>query len=761
MYNTKIKFIKSIFHVRNHIHFYLFLVSLISITLLSLKLINLDTILGSDVNLPLNMFLRILWIGASIFVMLFLPSYPFFFKIYKSVRFNVLEKFCLMSVFNLSFYAILGYVGNSLGFVLNAIYFFAFLLMFYFSLIIIILILKFKHKEKIWFKTKTNTEEFLIKYDNFSFYDYIKKKLSWNGILLIIFMILLIIGFNLNVDIVVGTDAWYHVLLIKIITTANSLPLNEYFGAMGFHIVGAVFYYFSAIDIIVIPNVFLFFTLPITSLIVYNILMRIFSNKSLAIFGIYLLLITTLGFKNLTFAFWPSSIVFIQGLTIFFLLYVRLRNFVKEEKPNWRAIRANMAFNYILIIIIFIALYLSHSLIALVFLFSFTWLYLIYLVKSAIRGFDFVLMMITFFIFSIFYIFNVSTGHLGVFNYFFTLSWITQLFGAILITVIGGVIVYWLRTQITFKKGRLNLILMGKKFRFYTIIEKIAIPLVFSLTLLSTVVFFVANLLWLKLNLIVIFVGFEVIIVVIFAFWGLVVFQNKPKGKPLYLWLMAFIFLVLGGLSFDVLRGNLSFFSRLFYLSSPILAIGFISYIYKLIKIGKIKSVRVKSFLIIFVCFSSTTSLLEFYTSLDFYSVNNNELSAVRWYLQNSDDKNVLVLEFGWNPVFVYYDYPYDEKNSSLPLTTTQYYITFNSSIINPDNHIDEHGNNVLKDLKKNYNADIFILLTKNYLTTTQIGYFGELTEEQVEKYYSLNYLNRIFSVKSENGDSTPYYWVI
>lgn len=133
----------------------------------------------------------------------------------------------------------------------------------------------------------------------------------------------------------------------------------------------------------------------------------------------------------------------------------------------------------------------------------------------------------------------------------------------------------------------------------------------------------------------------------------------------------------------------------------------------------------------------------------------------MRWYLQNSDDKNVLVLEFGWNPVFVYYDYPYDEKNSSLPLTTTQYYITFNSSIINPDNHIDEHGNNVLKDLKKNYNADIFILLTKNYLTTTQIGYFGELTEEQVEKYYSLNYLNRIFSVKSENGDSTPYYWVI
>ena len=224
---------------------------------------------------------------------------------------------------------------------------------------------------------------------------------------------------------------------------------------------------------------------------------------------------------------------------------------------------------------------------------------------------------------------------------------------------------------------------------------------------------------------------------------------------------MAFVFLVLGGFIFDLMRGNLSFFSRLFYLSSPILAIGFISYIYKLIKISKINSVQVKSFLIIFVCYSSTTSLLEFYTSLDFYSVNNNELSAVNWYVDYSDNKNVLVMEFGWNPVFVYYDYPYDEKNSSLPLTTTQYYITFNNSIINPDNHIDENGTNVLKELKKNYNTDIFLLLTKTYLTFTQMGFFGELTEEQVEMYYSLNYLNRIFSVKSENGDSMPYYWVI
>jgi len=420
MYNFKIRLIKSIFHLRLHIHFYLFIVSLISIILLFLKVINLDVLLNLDTNTPFNVFLRFLWLLSSIFNILYLPSYPFFFVIYKSVRFNTLEKFCLTVVFNLCFYIVVGYFGYSLGFILNAIYFFTSLLIFYFSLIIIILILKLKRKEKIRFKSITYSNDFWIKYDKFSFYDYIKKKISPNGILLSSFMILLLIGFFLNVDIFAGTDPWYHIIIIKIITTANALPLDTYFGAMGFHIIGAVFHYFSAIDIFLIPNSFIFLTLPLTSLIFYNIMMRVFSKKSLAIFGVYILLITTLGFKKLTFQFWPSSIVFIQALTIFFLLYIRLRNFVKEEKPNWRAISSNMAFNYLFITFIFIALYLSHSLIALVFLFSFMWVYLIYLVKSATRGFDFILMVILFGIFLIFYRFGISTGHLGAVMFFFS-----------------------------------------------------------------------------------------------------------------------------------------------------------------------------------------------------------------------------------------------------------------------------------------------------------------------------------------------------
>jgi hypothetical protein len=38
---------------------------------------------------------------------------------------------------------------------------------------------------------------------------------------------------------------------------------------------------------------------------------------------------------------------------------------------------------------------------------------------------------------------------------------------------------------------------------------------------------------------------------------------------------------------------------------------------------------------------------------------------------------------------------------------------------------------------------------------------FGQLTDEEIEMYYNLAYLNRICVSKSEDGKSTPYYWVI
>ena len=761
MYNFKLGLMKSLLHVRKHFNCYLFVGSLLAIAFLFLKIIRIDILFNFEANILLSSFFGFFWMVSSIFIILFLPAYPIFFFIYKSIKFNALEKICLTIVINLSFYIIIGYFGNGLGFALNIFYFFSLLVSLYFGLLIISLILIKKNKNDKTISSKSKRSISLDSYEDFNVFEYIKTKLSLNGILLILFMVLLIIALFANVEIFGGTDPWYHILIIKIIVNANSLPLNEYFGAMGFHIIGAVFHLFSGIDLLLIPNSFILFTIPLTSLIVYNIVMRVFSNKNFAIFGIFILLITTLGFINLTFQYWPSSLVFIQGLTIFFLLYVRLKNFIKVERPSWKKILSNLPFTYLYLSIVFIGLYLSHSLIALIFLISFTWIYLIYLVRDFKRGFDFMLCAILFVIFLIMYISNISTGHLRVFDSIFTLHWIYLLFGAISITIIGGILILFLRSQITFEKGRFNLILMGKKLKIYTTIEKYFIPLVFVITLFFTVGFFIANLLWLNLNLITIFVGFEVIVIVIFAIWGLVIFQNKAKGKPLFLWLLSFVIIIFAGLFSDVLRGSLSFISRLFYLASPIIAIGFLSYFYKLIKTGKINKLQIKLFFLIFVSFSSTVSYMELFSSIDFFSINNNELTAVQWYLLNSDDRNLLVLEFGWNPVFLYYDYPYEAKNSSLPMTTTQDFITINNNLIIPENHFDDNGTNILKELKEQKNTDVFILLTKNYLTTSQIEFFGELTEEQYESYYSLDYLNRIFSVKKENGESLPYYWVI
>ncbi|GAG95294.1 unnamed protein product, partial [marine sediment metagenome] len=93
--------------------------------------------------------------------------------------------------------------------------------------------------------------------------------------------------------------------------------------------------------------------------------------------------------------------------------------------------------------------------------------------------------------FLIFYVSNVSTGHLTVFGFFISLPWINLLLGALLITGIGCILILYLRTQITFEKGRFNLILLGKKFKLYTTIEKFFIPLVLIITLVFNASFYI------------------------------------------------------------------------------------------------------------------------------------------------------------------------------------------------------------------------------------------------------------------------------
>jgi len=134
MYNFKLGFIRSLLHVRKHFNCYMFVVSLISIAFLVLKLIRIDILLDFGSNILFSSFFGFFWTISSIFMILFLPSYPIFFTIYKNIKFNALEKICLTIVINLSFYIIIGYFGDGIGFALNLFYFFTLLLSFYFAL---------------------------------------------------------------------------------------------------------------------------------------------------------------------------------------------------------------------------------------------------------------------------------------------------------------------------------------------------------------------------------------------------------------------------------------------------------------------------------------------------------------------------------------------------------------------------------------------------------------------------------------------------
>jgi hypothetical protein len=83
-----------------------------------------------------------------------------------------------------------------------------------------------------------------------------------------------------------------------------------------------------------------------------------------------------------------------------------------------------------------------------------------------------------------------------------------------------------------------------------------------------------------------------------------------------------------------------------------------------------------------------------------------------------------------------------------------------NDTYLNPSLHI-QNGINVLTNLKKVFNTSIYLLVSKHYYNAFSSSIFSELSDEEVEEYYHLNYLNRIFSSKSYTGEDSPLYWVI
>jgi len=72
-----------------------------------------------------------------------------------------------------------------------------------------------------------------------------------------------------------------------------------------------------------------------------------------------------------------------------------------------------------------------------------------------------------------------------------------------------------------------------------------------------------------------------------------------------------------------------------------------------------------------------------------------------------------------------------------------------------------QNGTNILIELKSDLENDVYLIVTEEYLLLSNLALFGSLTSEEMEMYYSLNYLNKIVSSKAENENEIPIYWVI
>jgi hypothetical protein len=329
------------------------------------------------------------------------------------------------------------------------------------------------------------------------------------------------------------------------------------------------------------------------------------------------------------------------------------------------------------------------------------------------------------------------------------------------IGILEGLVLLHYRKSMTFIKGRYSLIIRGEKHTFFKKIEeKYLFPLIFALVIVLIFVFAIVNFLLFNFNFITIFTGFEILIIWFFAIWGLSIFQYKPKGKPLLLWGFGLGIILLVGFLFDFITGSFTFFSRIFYLSSILIAIGFVSYFHKLIKTNSIHKLKIKAFMVLLATFSLMATYLELNSSVEFYSLKSREVSTVQWYSNYNSNQNVIIAEFGWSSIFIYYDYPFNDNNASLSLNSVIFFHTASIDYLNPRNHI-QNMTNILIELKIDSGKDVFLILADNYLLVSGFELFDQLTSEEIEMYYNLTYLNRICVSKSEDGKSTPYYWVI
>jgi len=696
----------------------------------------------------------------SIIVLLFLPSFPLYFLVLKMNHTSNLEKCGYTFATNLSFYILMGYFGFLIGIPLNSFYFFFSIVIIYCVLISIFLFLFVRRKANNDSGESRNDSN-LISQSHFSMKSYIMEyfKTNLNSILLIIFLGLLGIVFLSVFSSFSGLDPWYHITLAKIISTGKYLPLNDYFGALGAHIIGAIIHYFSGIDFVLIPRYFWVYTLPLYSITLYFFIKKIFKNKNIAILGVFFIegcSVILIGKFN---EFWPTGLAFFQMLFIFYMLYSRGERHLEKEYVSFYEVSQQLPFYYTLSAFIFISSVFTHSLVSLLLLLTYGWIYIIYFLRDFRRGFDFILIIGMGFILFILILLDFGVGHLGI-----IFDNIPGLSNLNLLYILGGaggllfaiLIVRLIIKNIKFGKKTIKFdLIKGENKKKVRIEYKIIFPIAILIFLLFNIVLFSINpwigLLSPHLLSISIFVFLPLI-----AIWGYIAFQKASRGQFLFIWFVGFSIILGITCLVDVLFLHIFYFGRIFELIFIVFVLGFVAYWYKLLKMNLIKSKTTKIFLFCTIIFSLITTMM----LVNYFSdLKKREKVLINQFSEYTSGKKVILTEFGFHHVFNYYEYPYGIVNESIEAEHIHFYIYLNeNNLLNPENHFTENHSNILKAFKEEYGTDVYLLLLERFTTSILQQ---DISDDIIEEYFSLFYLNRICSSRAISGEEKPLYWVI
>ena len=166
-----------------------FLISIISLIFVFFNVIKLNIILGTSRIFLLELLFRIIVIISTLYTIVFLPTYPIFFIIFKKKDFNLLEKLNFTIVANLSFYILSGYLGFILGIPITALFFFLILIIFFSSIVVYIIIAEYKIGSYIFIKSKNphKNDNKNVVFNSKPF----KSLIQSNGFLLIVFLFLI------------------------------------------------------------------------------------------------------------------------------------------------------------------------------------------------------------------------------------------------------------------------------------------------------------------------------------------------------------------------------------------------------------------------------------------------------------------------------------------------------------------------------------------------------------------------------------------